>query len=148
MLATGGYLGVFCSHAYAHNTVEGGESLPAVLKGADMAVYSVFQALGLDVEVCNVLDKVNDPWLEAEDRGGKNSICRKYNRVGKLGQLKTTDTGGWESHSWHDILDDFSHNETTVNWLTDPPTKYLNPGFVHLTVSTLRAFESRQYDSV
>ena len=146
MLLTGGYLGVFCSHAYAHNTVEGGESLPAVLKGTDMAVYSVFQALGLDAKVCNVLDKVNDS--DEEDGGGEKSIYRNYNRVGKLGQLKTTYVGRHDDYDWYDILEAFSRDETTVDWLTDPPTKYLNPGFVHLTVSTLRAFESRQYDSV
>jgi hypothetical protein len=126
--------------------VEGAESLPGVLKGADMAVYTVFKALGLDVEVCNVLDGAEEVWFDVETGSGSGSgsgselevdeICEIHYRLGRLGQLTITDEGGYEGANWNDILDDFSRRRQRISWLTGPPEKYRNPGFVHLAVST------------
>lgn len=56
---TGGVLGIFCSHAYAHNTYIAKESLPRALKGSDMVIYSIFQSLqslGVEVHIRPVLE--------------------------------------------------------------------------------------------
>jgi hypothetical protein len=47
----GGILGFFCHHQYAHSSETGRKSIPMAFKGVDLAVYSVFQALGLKVGV-------------------------------------------------------------------------------------------------
>jgi hypothetical protein len=47
----GGLLGKYCSHAYAHATEEGIQSLPAVLKGSDMVTYETFKSLGIQVDI-------------------------------------------------------------------------------------------------
>lgn len=52
---TGGFLGIYCQHAYAHSTDEGIVALPEALKGTDMAIYTVFLALGLDISIRGVL---------------------------------------------------------------------------------------------
>lgn len=136
---------MYCSHAYAHNTVEGAESLPGVLKGADMAVYTVFKALGLNVEVCNVLDEAEELYFDVETSSGSGSepevqeICEIHYRLGRLGQLTITDHGGYEGEDWNDVLDGFSRVRQKITWLTDPPQRYRNPGFVHLAVRTLHA---------
>ena len=44
-------LGFFCHHQYAHSHESGRFFIPAAFKGVDLAVYSVFRALGLDVGV-------------------------------------------------------------------------------------------------
>ena len=67
----GGRLGLYCSHAYAHNTSEGINDLPSALKGVDMAVYEVFQALGSHIQLRPVLDEGNTRSLNdtARDEG-------------------------------------------------------------------------------
>lgn len=51
---TGGYLGLFCSHAYAHTNTET-VILPEMLKGLDMPVWETFGRLGLEASVKPVL---------------------------------------------------------------------------------------------
>ncbi|OJJ43939.1 hypothetical protein ASPZODRAFT_72321 [Penicilliopsis zonata CBS 506.65] len=53
-LDKGGVLGVFCSHAYAHSSTTAEHSLPQILKGSDLVLYSVFKSLGLQVNVLPV----------------------------------------------------------------------------------------------
>lgn len=55
LIFVGGILGVHCAHAYPHASSQAQELLPKGLKGADLAVYSVFQSLGVDVHVLPVL---------------------------------------------------------------------------------------------
>ncbi|KAL2222651.1 hypothetical protein M432DRAFT_595402 [Thermoascus aurantiacus ATCC 26904] len=50
-LQKGGGLGIFCSHAYAHTSEHADKSLPRALKGSDLVFYSVFQSLGIEVEI-------------------------------------------------------------------------------------------------
>jgi hypothetical protein len=49
-------LGIYCQHAYAHTHSDNSQAFPAILKGADMAVYTVFSALGLKLQVRAILD--------------------------------------------------------------------------------------------
>ena len=49
LTVVGGHLEIHCQHSYAHTTPEGSSSLPAILKGSDIAIYSIFFALSLPV---------------------------------------------------------------------------------------------------
>lgn len=51
----GGRLGFYCHHLYAHNNDQSEGLMPYALKGIDVAIFSVFQKLGLDVSVLPVL---------------------------------------------------------------------------------------------
>ncbi|KAF3392552.1 hypothetical protein F1880_008831 [Penicillium rolfsii] len=62
----GGILGVNCSHAYPHASSQARELLPRGLKGADLAVYSVFKSLGIDTHVLPVLRQKHDKLAEEE----------------------------------------------------------------------------------
>lgn len=50
IICTGGYLGFFCAHAYAHNNTQT-TKFPDMLKGIDMAIWETFTALGLETIV-------------------------------------------------------------------------------------------------
>lgn len=68
---TGGLLGKYCSHAYAHATEEGIKALPAVLKGSDMVTYETFKSLGIRVHIRPELEMDSSKWCyepEEEDR--------------------------------------------------------------------------------
>ncbi len=66
LIPTGGILGVHCSHAYPHTSSKAQELLPKGLKGADLAVYSVFKSLGIDARVLPVLRQKHDEFVESE----------------------------------------------------------------------------------
>lgn len=142
-ISSGGYLGVFCTHAYAHNTKEGGDALPAVLKGADMAVYEVFRALGLAIEVRTVLDdkrpleeeEENKDMCEDEDEE-QREIRRPYRCIGNVGNLVVTEMGEDEDDFFLEISGQFSSDRLDVNWITNLPNEGRNVGLVHMTVST------------
>lgn len=54
---TGGVLGFYCAHQYAHTRNDStGNLMPYALKGIDVALFSVFKSLGLEVKVRPVLD--------------------------------------------------------------------------------------------
>ncbi|RAK95204.1 2OG-Fe(II) oxygenase [Aspergillus ibericus CBS 121593] len=52
----GGVLGVFCSHAYPHASDLAELQLPRALKGADLVVYAVLKALGVEVRILPILE--------------------------------------------------------------------------------------------
>lgn len=52
----GALLGFFCSHQYAHTQCSPSVRVPRSLKGVDMAIYAVFRALGLQVEILPVME--------------------------------------------------------------------------------------------
>ena len=54
-LFLGGVLGFCCTHQYAHTNSSSAIRIPRVLKGMDMALYAVFRALGLRLDVLPVL---------------------------------------------------------------------------------------------
>lgn len=47
----GGILGFFCHHQYAHSQESGRKTVPGAFKGVDLAIFSVFHALGLKVGI-------------------------------------------------------------------------------------------------
>jgi hypothetical protein len=55
---TGGILGFGCSHAYAHSSDYANTHLPRALEGADLALYSVLQSLGIRLSILPVLDEI------------------------------------------------------------------------------------------
>ncbi|RJE22355.1 hypothetical protein PHISCL_05297 [Aspergillus sclerotialis] len=77
----GGVLGIFCSHAYPHNTDLAHIKLPRALKGADLVLYSVFKSLGIEVEVLPVLEYGGQYGPQNSKRGITGTIQnsrRKY----------------------------------------------------------------------
>jgi hypothetical protein len=64
LILTGGIVGVHCSHAYPHASSQAQELLPRGLKGADLAVYSVFKSFGIDAHVLPVLRQKHDELME------------------------------------------------------------------------------------
>ena len=52
---SGGVLGFFCSHEYAHTHGVPPVRLPSSLKGVDMALYATFRALGLEIEILPIM---------------------------------------------------------------------------------------------
>ncbi|KAL8886758.1 MAG: hypothetical protein Q9192_006434 [Flavoplaca navasiana] len=56
-MRSGGYLGFFCHHAYAHSTEAGRKLIPGAFKGVDLAIFSAFGGLGLEVDVRPILHK-------------------------------------------------------------------------------------------
>ena len=54
-MSSGGALGFFCNHQYAHAHDAGRKSIPAAFKGVDLAVFTAFHSLGLNPTVRPVL---------------------------------------------------------------------------------------------
>lgn len=52
----GGVIGFYCHHQYAHSQESGRKSIPAGFKGVDLAIYSVFHILGLEVGVHPIVE--------------------------------------------------------------------------------------------
>ncbi|KAL9129394.1 MAG: hypothetical protein Q9175_007307 [Cornicularia normoerica] len=46
----GGILGFFCHHQYAHSQESGRKSIPGAFNGVDLAIFSVFNAFGLEIQ--------------------------------------------------------------------------------------------------
>lgn len=68
---TGGYLGFYCSHAYAHTSTDA-VILPDMLKGLDMVIWETFGRLGLEASVKPVMNLENfrydgDPMIIGND---------------------------------------------------------------------------------
>lgn len=93
-----------------------------------MAVYSVFLALGLSMDIRPILD-LKDNWFF----GRRYKRERGLDFVGdQLKPIETTETGGYEE-GYEEVLDSFKGGWLKINWLTEPVSN--NVGFVHLTVS-------------
>jgi hypothetical protein len=146
-LPDGGILGMFCTHAYAHNTRAAGAALPGALKGADMALYAVFRALGLRVDVRAVFprdgDYEDDVWddyeYKDEDGGRPRRPDPGFNtRVGRrLGELVVTYAGWSGEDGWDVIWKAWKNDKLTVCWLTHPGKKKLQEAsMVHMTVGS------------
>ncbi|OAG10945.1 uncharacterized protein CC84DRAFT_1084719 [Paraphaeosphaeria sporulosa] len=131
-MSNGGYLGIHCQHAYAHSTKEGAQQLPGVLKGSDMAVYSVFQSLRLEIEVKSVLDSQNGLFRDQYryyDDSDETTRKKDLSYIRRLGEVVVTETGGYEE-PLQEIIDEFG-DAVDVLWLTQP--RHANVGMVHLT---------------
>ncbi|KAF2275872.1 uncharacterized protein EI97DRAFT_474463 [Westerdykella ornata] len=131
-MTEGGYLGIFCQHAYAHSTVEGVKSLPAVLKGADMAVYTIFKALDLPTSIRPFL--YIDDWYHPtfDWRSQRLSDTSTTYVGGKMRPLVITERGG-EGDGPDDILPSFEGDWLKVNWLIKPVKDTACVNLIHLT---------------
>jgi hypothetical protein len=92
---TGGTLGFYCAHKYAHTRQGMKNLMPFALKGIDVAVFSVFRSLGLNVSVRPILDTSNLEWMDGtasseEESGGISKIGNAFH------ELQLGDVGGYE----------------------------------------------------
>ncbi|KAH7028084.1 uncharacterized protein B0I36DRAFT_328580 [Microdochium trichocladiopsis] len=181
-MKTGGTLGIFCAHAYpvqapvefnegfrrqdGHEDAAAPQILPIVLKGTDLAVVSVFRALGMRVEVKSILDgeKLTEKYYYCDGSGGEEKPEAWSHKHGadKLGRVCVTSAGGWDGAMPTDMLDEYGSPLQGVTWLTQ--RSHNNVDFVHLTygnevgISTcytgaailvkVPPFEERQLDNV
>ena len=73
----GGTLGFYCAHQYAHATNDANIRLPWALKGIDVVIFTVFQRLGLEVEVRPVSEKPIFSPAELDEMKGKRTDEKK-----------------------------------------------------------------------
>ena len=87
---SGGILGIFCSHGYAHTTPVGRRTLPRSLRGVDLALFSAFRALGLEVSVKPILKNQNSDYgsfwggikVTQDDSKGASTAVPDTERIG------------------------------------------------------------------
>ncbi|PWY70746.1 oxidoreductase [Aspergillus eucalypticola CBS 122712] len=127
----GGVFGVHCSHAYPHSSDIAGLQLPRSSKGADLVVYAVFEALGMDVSILPVLeydedyegngapyfgDSEQDSASEQDSDSGRGwyykrkywrSVPKDYLARGKESSLRYSEVYPWKSSSA--LLDEDQH---------------------------------------
>ncbi|KAE8137959.1 hypothetical protein BDV38DRAFT_245960 [Aspergillus pseudotamarii] len=84
-LDDGGVLGIFCSHAYPHTSNSTTYDLPRGLKGSDVVLYSIFQSLGLHVQVLPVLENDGKYIPENPELGLKGHIESRSSYIGEWG---------------------------------------------------------------
>ncbi|KAB8266161.1 hypothetical protein BDV32DRAFT_115206 [Aspergillus pseudonomiae] len=84
-LDDGGVLGIFCSHAYPHTSKATVHDLPRGLKGSDVVLYSIFQSLGLDVQVLPVLES-RGMYIPENPKLGLTGRMGGKRRFGYLGE--------------------------------------------------------------
>ena len=65
-LFTGGVVGVYCHHDYAHASSGAEISIPGNMKGIDAALWNVCQALGLEIRVLPVYEADDDRYADYE----------------------------------------------------------------------------------
>lgn len=125
LTSLGGYLGFFCTHAYAHSNTDH-IVLPDMLKGLDMVIWETLTGLGLQTEVKPVLftdrsdcdykgldgDEFENKFPEAILGSDFRMYKDSYDRVDGWEELKGVYTGwGWDE-------DDIRYRN--VHWLTEP----------------------------
>lgn len=125
-LSTGGYLGFYCSHAYAHTNTDA-VVLPDMLKGLDMVIWETFGRLGLEASVKPVLSLENfyedeDPMILGNDRALHMSTLMRIEDYDEMDEQIRQWRGG-------ETLD-FKE----VHWLTKPNHKQLQ--LAYIAVST------------
>ena len=131
---TGGLLGKYCSHAYAHATEEGIKALPAILKGSDMVTYETFKSLGVRVDIRPELEMDRSKWCydpEEEDQ------IFGSNRIGMALKPTTGTSIMGEDCDVDDILNNFKHEELHVKWLNSPIHANKNLQYNYIAVSLL-----------
>ncbi|GMG09637.1 unnamed protein product [Aspergillus oryzae] len=90
-LDDGGVLDIFCSHAYPHSSSSTTHDLPRGFKGFDVVLYSIFQSLGLHVQVLPVLEN-NGKYIPKDPKLGlkgkvkrEGEIARRSRYIGEWG---------------------------------------------------------------
>jgi hypothetical protein len=96
---TGGTLGFYCAHKYAHTRKGMKNLMPFALKGIDVAVFSVFRSLGLKVSVRPILDTSNLEWMDGTASSEEES--QESSDISKIGnafhELQLRDVGGYDN---------------------------------------------------
>ncbi|TVY33603.1 hypothetical protein LSUB1_G007087 [Lachnellula subtilissima] len=138
-MRTGGTMGFYCAHMYAHNHKATEKLMPFALKGIDVAIFSVFLKLGLKVSVRPVLQDKNNSDDEYSDEDIYDSdesqhVLSKHERTQNVGDafhpIKFLEGGdmsgreereeletGWPNHRVHDVL-----------WLNSPFPRHGHTG--------------------
>ncbi|KAF7445521.1 P4Hc domain containing protein [Pyrenophora tritici-repentis] len=131
----GGQLDIYYQHYYAHTHCNNAEAFLAILKGSDMAVYTVFKALNLNLEVRAILDITTDEfqnYLDTEEALPQEHkpdylyedtpwppLFRTHSVVGELG-------GRWccdvvvEEHEMDKFVQFWSDDYRMVEWVNEP----------------------------
>lgn len=93
---TGGTLGFYCRHAYAHANDDHSKRLPFALKGVDAIFYSVFHHLGLRVNMRAVMDLEDYDNEYGDQRNYDSDDSRKGAELVATGLhgLQLTEDGG------------------------------------------------------
>lgn len=112
----GGVLGFGCAHHYAHTNDSATVRLPGALKGVDMALYAIFHAIGLPVEVLPIKKRYSGiggvdhtgtvargrdyPWDEERER------LEKYRQTGYMLPQRYPYTGDNAGRNTREKIDD------------------------------------------
>lgn len=129
---TGGILGIYSSYAYPYssNCVNVPEKDGIVLKGSDMALYAVFQNLGLRVNIRPVMPDVTT-FFETDKYDTEEDLAPLVGRW-RPGQLVITDRGGSDGDNPREWAGEVFEQRPDVTWITD--YKWQGLGLIHLTV--------------
>ncbi|KAE8442380.1 hypothetical protein EG329_003396 [Mollisiaceae sp. DMI_Dod_QoI] len=134
----GGILGFYCAYKYAHHTSRASDLMPWALKGIDVAIYSVFRSLGLDVSANPILEK-NDT-IERMEEERLEEFYQKHGwdyslkpdfaergsvRVGSAFHALVVDDSGGCDMGWHreekTLKTNWPHEERVdITWLNTP----------------------------
>lgn len=126
----GGYLGFYCSHAYAHTDTDA-VILPDMLKGLDMVIWETFVRLGLESSVKPVLnledfyeyeDPNKDPMVIGKDRALYMSEMMRIEDYSQMDEQIREWRGG-------ETLD-----SQEVHWLTEPNHKQLQLAYIAVSI--------------
>lgn len=140
----GGTLGVLCVHAYPARTdikiidyedpaPESSGTAPVVLKGTDLALFTVFKALGMTVKIRSILDsKSLSSNRRCPDDEWKELGMRTRDAVGGT---FVTSAGGHEDYTPADIVCRYGSKLPEVTWLKVLRPVRTSGNFVHLGVS-------------
>ncbi|KAK2615390.1 hypothetical protein N8I77_002149 [Diaporthe amygdali] len=122
----GGYLGFYCSHAYAHTNTDA-IILPDMLKGLDMVIWETFGRLGLEASVKPVLnvedfyqyeDEPRDPMIVGNDRALQMSNMMRIEDYDQMDEQIEQWRGGE------------TVNFKEIHWLTKPNHKELQLAYI------------------
>lgn len=124
---TGGYLGFFCSHAYAHTNTDA-IILPDMLKGLDMAVWETFGRLGLEASVKPVLRDEGVKYEERDNWVVGNDRALHLSKVGRADCNEVMDLhiGEWRGG------ETLTFEE--IHWLTDPSHKEIQLPYIAVSL--------------
>ncbi|KAL9015715.1 MAG: hypothetical protein Q9180_008847, partial [Flavoplaca navasiana] len=118
----GGCLGFFCHHAYAHSTEAGRKQIPGAFKGVDLAVFSAFKRLGMEVGIHPILH-ADRGWGDASEHrwGGlpAKRLRQKSDRKGKKGDIvdrwQDSVNGAYQAMG-HDLFDEDTLYKYDRDW--------------------------------
>ncbi|KAL8895149.1 MAG: hypothetical protein Q9192_003812, partial [Flavoplaca navasiana] len=121
MHGIGGCIGFFCHHAYAHSTEVGRKQIPGAFKGVDLAVFSAFKRLGMQVGVHPIL-QADHGWYESEHQWGglpAKRLWQKSDRKGKkrdvVDRWQDSVNGAYQAMG-HDLFDEDTMYKYDRDW--------------------------------